>query len=138
SKNQQLVLFPVHPATISRLRAALYPSGAKDDPKDADLVLDMLVYHRERLRPLEPDTVETRELRFLVEQRRSFVDQRTAQSNRLKSALKQYYPQILDWFDDPAAPLVTAFLSRWPTVEVLQKDRPETLVQFFHANHCRT
>ena len=75
SKYQQLVLFPVHPATISRLRAALYPSGAKDDPKDADLVLDMLVYHRERLRPLVPDTVETRELRFLVEQRRGLVDQ---------------------------------------------------------------
>jgi len=29
SKYQQLVLFPVHPATISRLRAALYPSGAQ-------------------------------------------------------------------------------------------------------------
>ena len=138
SKYQQLVLFPVHPATISRLRAALYPSGAKDDPKDADLVLDMLVYHRERLRPLEPDTVETRELRFLVEQRRSFVDQRTAQSNRLKSALKQYYPQILDWFDDPAAPLVAALLSRWPTVEMLQKARPETLVHFFHEHNCRS
>jgi hypothetical protein len=99
SKYQQLVLFPVHPATISRLRAALYPSGAKDDPKDANLVLDMLVYHRERLRPLEPDTLETRQLRFFVEQRRGFVDQRTAQSNRLKSALKQYYPQVLEWFD---------------------------------------
>jgi hypothetical protein len=138
SKYQQLVLFPVHPATISRLRAALYPSGAKDDPKDADLVLDVLVYHRERLRPLEPDTVETRELRFLVEQRRSFVDQKTAQSNRLKSVLKQYYPQILSWFDDPAAPLVAAFLSRWPTIEMLQKARPETLVNFFHEHNCRS
>jgi transposase len=138
SKYQQLVLFPVHPATISRLRAALYPSGAKDDPKDADLVLDMLVYHRERLRPLVPDTVETRELRFLVEQRRGLVDQRTDQSNRLTSALKQYYPQILDWFDDPAAPLVAAFLSRWPTVEMLQKARPETLVHFFHEHNCRS
>jgi transposase len=98
----------------------------------------MLVYHRERLRPLEPDTVETRQLRFLVEQRRSFVDQRTAQSNRLKSALKQYYPQILNWFDDPVAPLVAAFLSRWPTIEMLQKARPETLIHFFHEHNCRS
>lgn len=43
NKYEQLVLFPVHPATVSRFRAALYPSGAKDDPKDADLVLDLLV-----------------------------------------------------------------------------------------------
>jgi len=115
SKYQQLVLFPVHPATVSRFRAALYPSGAKDDPKDADLVLDLLVHHRERLHRLEPDTVETRELRFLVEQRRNLVNPRTAQNNRLTSTLKQYYPQILDWFGDPTAPLVAAFLSRWPT-----------------------
>lgn len=138
SKYQHLVLFPVHPATISRLRAALYPSGAKDDPKDADLVLDMLVYHRERLRPLEPDTLETRQLRFFVEQRRGFVDQRTAQSNRLKSALKQYYPQVLEWFDDPTAPLMAAFLGRWPTLEMVQNARPETLVRFFHEHNCRS
>jgi transposase len=138
SKYQQLVLFPVHPATVSRFRAALYPSGAKDDPKDADLVLDLLVHHRERLRRLEPDTVETRELRFLVEQRRNFVDQRTAQSNRLTSVLKQYYPQILNWFDNPAAPLVAAFLARWPTLEMVQKVRPETLTRFFHEHNCRS
>ena len=138
SKYEQLVLFPVHPATVSRFRAALYPSGAKDDPKDADLVLDLLVHHRERLRRLEPDTVETRELRFLVEQRRNFVNQRTAQSNRLTSTLKQYYPQIMDWFDDPTAPLVAAFLSRWPTLEMLQKVRQETLIRFFHEHNCRS
>ena len=138
SKYQQLVLFPVHPATVSRFRAALYPSGAKDDPKDADLVLDLLVHHRERLRRLEPDTVETRELRFLVEQRRNLVNQKTAQSNRLTSTLKQYYPQILDWFDDPTAPLVAAFLSRWPTLEMLQKVRQETLLRFFHEHNCRS
>jgi transposase len=138
SKYQQLVLFPVHPATVSRFRAALYPSGAKDDPKDADLVLDLLVHHRERLRRLEPDTVETRQLRFLVEQRRNLVNQKTAQSNRLTSTLKQYYPQILDWFDDPTAPLVAAFLSRWPTLEMLQKVRQETLLRFFHEHNCRS
>ena len=138
SKYQQLVLFPVHPATVSRFRAALYPSGAKDDPKDADLLLDLLVHHRERLRRLEPDTVETRTLRFLVEQRRHLVDQRTAHSNRLTSALKQYYPQVLCWFEDPAAPLVTAFLARWPTLDMLQKARPETLLRFFHQHNCRS
>ena len=33
SKYPALVLYPVHPATVSRMRAALYPSASKDDPK---------------------------------------------------------------------------------------------------------
>src|SRR5271157_5269958 len=33
SKYSALVLFPVHPATASRMRAALYPSQSKDDPR---------------------------------------------------------------------------------------------------------
>lgn len=82
SKYQQLVLFPVPPATVSRFRAAWYRSGAQDDPKDADLLRDLLVPHRERRRRLEPDTVETRTLRFLVEPRRHRVDQRTAPSTQ--------------------------------------------------------
>jgi len=52
--------------------------------------------------------------------------------------LKQYYPQVLDWFDDPTAPLVAAFLSRWPTLEMLQKVRQETLFRFFHEHNCRS
>jgi hypothetical protein len=79
------------------------------------------VHDREHLRRLEPDTVETRKLRFFVKQRRNLVDQRTAQSNRLTSVLKQYYPQILNWFEDLTAPLVAAFLARWPTLEMLQR-----------------
>jgi len=27
------------------MRAALYPSSSKDDPKDADLLLDILLHH---------------------------------------------------------------------------------------------
>lgn len=48
-------------------RAALYPSGSKDDPQDAALLLDLLTQHREHLRRVKPDTVETRKLQFLVE-----------------------------------------------------------------------
>jgi hypothetical protein len=31
---------------VASMRAALYPSGAKDDPRDADLLLELLVLHR--------------------------------------------------------------------------------------------
>ena len=35
-----LVIFPVHPATLAGYRKAFVPSGAKDDPSDAQTALD--------------------------------------------------------------------------------------------------
>lgn len=136
-KYPSLVLYPIHPAAVKRFRAALYPSGAKDDPRDADLQLELLLHHRDRLRPWKPDTVETRQLQILVEDRRQMVDRRTADSNRLTQALKLYYPQVLRWFGDPASPLVGAFLKRWPTLESAQRAQPDTLRKFFHQHNCR-
>ena len=66
-KYQQVVLYPIHGATASNFRTALYPSGSKDDHKDADLLLDLLIQHRAHIRRLDPDTEETRKLQLLVE-----------------------------------------------------------------------
>ena len=98
-KYGQLHLYPVHPLTLAKYRQAWYRSGPKDDPKDADLLLEILCQHRARLRRLDPDTVEMRRLQFEVENRRRLVEERTAISNRLTDWLKQYFPQILVWFD---------------------------------------
>jgi len=76
-KYGHLVLYPIHPATAARFRRALYPSGAKDDPRDADLLLELLLRHRRQLRPLKPDTELTRKLQNLVEKRRQLVDEKT-------------------------------------------------------------
>ena len=40
-----LVLFPINPLTLARYREAFQPSGAKDDPTDAELALDLLLRH---------------------------------------------------------------------------------------------
>jgi hypothetical protein len=47
SKYESLHIFPVPPAMSSNVRKAFYSSGAKDDPKDADLLLDLLRTHRD-------------------------------------------------------------------------------------------
>ena len=39
----RLHLFPVPSTMSANMRNALYPSGAKDDPRDADLLLDLLL-----------------------------------------------------------------------------------------------
>ena len=67
SKYDNLVLYPIHPAVANDFRKAVYPSGSKSDPVDADVLLDFLLTHRDRLRLWRPDTEQTRELQFLVE-----------------------------------------------------------------------
>jgi len=137
-KFPQLVLFPVNPQTAACFREAFYPSGSKGDPGDTALLLDILLHHRHRLRQLKPDTVQTRLLQRLVEQRRRMVNEKTRQSNRLTACLKQYFPQILNWFDDVTSPLVGALLERWPDLEQLQRAHDGTLRDFFHKQNCRS
>ena len=137
SKYAHLVLFPIHPTSLSNYRKSFSPSGAKSDPVDGDLILDFLLKHPEQLRCLRPDTVETRSLQFLTEERRKLVDQHTAVLLSLIHWLKQVFPQIVRWFDDPGAPLVTDLLLRWPTLPDLQKAKPKILLKFFHQHNCR-
>lgn len=137
-KYARLVLFPVHPATMASFRQAFFPSGAKGDPSDAGLLLELLLQHRQRLRRLDPDTAETRLLQMLIEQRRKLVDERTRESNRLTAWLKMYFPQPLDWIDNIDSPLGCDFLERWPTLQQLQRAHSETVERFFREHHSRS
>ena len=123
-KYECLHLFPVPSTMSAAMRKALYPSGAKNDPRDADLLLDLLVLHRDRLRHLQPDNEETRRVQNLVEERRKLVDGKTAQINRLIGYLKIYFPQMLEWFGTLDSKLVCDFLERWPSLEELKKFGP--------------
>ena len=137
SKYEPLHLFPVPSTMSASMRKALYPSGSKDDPRDADLLLELLLKHRNNLRRLSPDTEATRRVQNLVEERRKLVDEKTAQTNRLTSDLKIYFPQVLDWFERLDTELVGDLLQRWPTLEELQKVPPAKLRTFFRKHYCR-
>jgi transposase len=137
-KFPHLVLFPVNPQMAARFRQAFYPSGSKGDPGDTEVLLDILLHHRDRLRRLKPDTPETRLLQRLVEQRRLMVNEKTRQSNRLTACLKLFFPQILKWFEDVTSPLVGDLLERWPNLEQLQRSHDGTLRRFFHQHNSRS
>jgi transposase len=138
TKYKHLVIFPIHPATLANYRKSFRPSGAKGDPHDAGLLLDLLTRHREKLRCITPDTAETRTLRFLVEERRKLVNERIRFSQRLTSHLKLYFPQVLNWFCDISSQIAEEFLERWPTLESVQKARTKTLERFFADHNSRS
>jgi transposase len=137
TKYEHLIIFPVHPTTLANFRKSFRPSGAKDDPSDAGLLLDVLMLHRDKLRRLDPDTPETRTLQFLVEERRKLVHEKTRYSNRITSHLKMYFPQVLDWFDEIGSNIAAEFLERWPDLDKLQRARPATIERFFIDHNSR-
>ena len=137
TKYDHLVIFPVHPTILVNYRKSFRPSGAKDDPSDARLLLDILMLHRDKLRRFNPDTPETRTLQFLVEERRKFVHEKTRCSNRLTAHLKMYFPQVLDWFDEIGSNIAAEFLERWPSLDKLQRARPATIERFFIDHNSR-
>jgi transposase len=129
------VIYPINPTTLAKYRETFNPSGAKDDPTDAELAVDILVKHPERFAPLNPQSVEMRTLMILVEQRRGLMNDRIRITNRLRNALKQYYPQALEWFEHIDTPLFCAFIRQWPTLVQAKRARRTTLEKFFHEHH---
>src|SRR2546427_1026773 len=133
-----LVLFPINPLTLARYREAFTPSRAKDDPTDAARQRELLRTHRDKLRPLNPQSPTMRALAQLVEHRRRVVGDKVRITNRLTSTLKNYFPQVLQWFQDKDTRIFCDFLSRWPTLKAAQLARRSTLETFFRDHHVRT
>ncbi len=131
------VLYPINPKTLAKFREAFRPSGAKDDPNDAENLLDIIVSHRDKLTPWKPDDEVTRKINILARKRRDAVNQRTAFSNQQKAALKVYFPQALDLIGkDLSTPMSCDFLLKWPTLETIKSARRKTIEQFYKSHNC--
>jgi transposase len=132
-----LVLFPVNPATLAKYRQAFSPSHAKDDPTDAELQLELLLHHSDKLKCLKPPGLAMRTLHTLVEQRRGLVNDKVRITNQLIYALKQYFPQALEWFQERDTAVFCDFLDRWPTLKQAKQARQATLAAFFQEHNVR-
>ena len=133
-----LSIYPVNPVTSARYRKAFRPSGAKDDLPDAEVLLDLVQHHADKLRPLEPQDPLTLKLTCLVEARRKIVNRRTAVLNELTSLLKGYYPQALKLVGSLDSELALALLRRWPDLISLKAARPATIKRLFYQHQVRS
>ena len=134
-----ITLYPINPITLQKFREAFVTSRAKDDGKDAQYLAELLLAHHAKLKAWQPNDPQTRRLLQLVYHRRAVVNQRTGLTNRLQDLLKQYFPQALELCGEELwRPLATAFLRRWPSLQSLQKARPETIQQFYYLQGSRS
>jgi transposase len=63
------------------------------------------------------------------------MNDRVRITNRLRNALKQYYPQPLEWFDHIDTLLFCDFIRRWPALSQVRRARRATLEKFFHEHN---
>lgn len=134
-----IVIYPLHPATVAKFRQAFKSSGAKNDPLDTDQILEILTKHLERLKPLKPDTQESRLLARLVEDRRKTVDLRTSHSQAAQASLKEYFPQAIELCSgNLTSRLARDLLNKWPSLEAFQQAKSTTIKRFFYGHHIRS
>lgn len=133
-----ITIYFVHPATVAKMRDAWTPSGAKDDPGDAELIMSIVRDSNHKLRAWHPDSAPTRRLMLLTEHRRKLVNLRVKLTNGLRSCLKTYYPLACEIAGDKLnEKLALDFLTRWPTFEKLKRSRITTIRSFYTKGNSR-
>jgi transposase len=133
-----LVLFPSHPLTLARYRAAFPPSRATDAPTEAARQLALRLTPRDTLQPLQPHSPTRRALAPLVAPRRRVVGDTGRITNRLTRTRKNSCPHVLPWLQEKDTALCCDFLRRWPTLTAAPRARRATLATFFRAPHGRS
>jgi transposase len=128
-----VTVFPIHAATLAKYRETFTASGAKNDPRDAEIALELLLNYPEKFKPLERQGDTVRKLEILVEKRRGLVDDKRRFVNQLICALKHYYPQTLDWFSHRNTELFCDFIVRWPTLQQFKRAHEQTIRRFFKS-----
>ena len=132
-------LYPLNPVTSAFFRKAFKPSGAKDDPSDAQRHLRILEHHMEQLTRWQSSSAADQRLTLLCENRRKLVMLQVDVRNKITSALKDYFPQALEYVgDDVAAPMGCAFLLKWGDLASLKRAKPETIRKFYHTHGSRS
>lgn len=134
---EHIVVFPINPTTVAKYREAFTHSGAKDDPSDAYCQVEILQNHLAKLKPITPESPKMRSLSRLVAGRRKLVQNRVNLSNHITVLLKNYYPQVLQWFTDKDTIIFCDFIAKWPSLEDVQRARPTTLRKFFNEHNAR-
>ncbi|MDP6116618.1 MAG: transposase [Planctomycetota bacterium] len=136
-KHDFIELYPLNPKKLKEYRQAFTTSGAVDDPTDALSLWSYLDTFGHRMKAWKPDTVETRLLGELTEDRRHEVEEIKRHTNELRARLKRYFPLALDVLCHLNTAMACDFLEKWPANEKLRRAQPKTLQKFYTGHGCR-
>ena len=106
----------VNPLSVDRYRDRHRTSGAKSDPGDARVLADLVRTDRHLHRQVAGDTDLAEAVKVLARAHQSLIWSRQREVNRLRSALREFYPAALQAFGtDLASSDALAVLGTAPT-----------------------
>jgi transposase len=93
-------VFAVNPLQASRYRDRLGVSGAKSDAADAHMLADMVRTDSHQLRPVAGDSPQAEAIKVVARAHKTLIWERTRHCQRLRHALREYFPAALQVFED--------------------------------------
>jgi transposase len=107
-------VYPVNPVQAARYRERLAVSGAKSDAADAHMLADMVRTDSHQLRPIAGDSVEAEAVKVVTRMHKTLIWERTRATQRLRDALREYFPAALEAFEDLDAADTLELLAKAP------------------------
>jgi len=105
----------VNPLQAARFRDRLGMSGAKSDAGDAHVLADMVRTHAHELRPVAGDSARAAAIKVVARTHKTLIWERTRHTQRLRHALRDYFPAALVAFADLDAADTLELLAKAPT-----------------------
>jgi transposase len=107
-------VYPVNPLQAARYRQRLAVSGAKSDAADAHMLADMVRTDSHQLRPIAGDSAQAEAVKVVARMHKTLIWERTRATQRLRHALREYFPAALAAFTDLDAGDTLELLAKAP------------------------
>lgn len=102
----------VNPLVAARYRERRAVSGAKSDAADAHMLADMVRTDSHQLRPVAGDSDLAEAMKVVTRAHKTLIWERTRHTQRLRHALRDYFPAALAAFEDLDAPDTLELLAK--------------------------
>jgi len=93
-------VYGINPLQVARYRERHCVSGAKSDAADAHTLADMVRTDSHQLRPVAGDTPRAEAVKVVTRAHKTLIWERTRHTQRLRHALRDYFPAALEAFED--------------------------------------
>jgi hypothetical protein len=107
-------VFAVNPLQASQYRTRHSVSGAKSDAGDAHMLADMVRTDSHQLRTVAGDSADAQAIKVVTRMHKTLIWERTRTGQRLRHALRDYFPAALVAFEELDAADTLELLAKAP------------------------
>ncbi|WP_435172248.1 IS110 family transposase [Actinacidiphila sp. bgisy145] len=93
-------VYAINPRQVARFKERYGTSGAKSDKGDAHALADMVRIDRDQLRPVAGDSEAAQAVKVVARGHQTLIWERTRTYQRLRTALREYFPAALHAYAD--------------------------------------